>query len=123
MNAKKIILFLLVAIITIRSMAQTSLVSLTLDSAIQLSLNQNRQLQIDQAKIESARARYQQAKSLELPTARISGSYTRISDNVEPYTIKVPGSTTEAVLNPQILNQYSPRFSVSETVYAGGQIK
>lgn len=123
MNTKKIIPFLLLAVTGIKSSAQSSTVFLTLDSAIQMSLAQSKQLKIDQAKIESARAKYQQARSMELPTAKISASYTRLSDNVDPFAIKLPGSNAEKELNPQILNRYNPALSVSQTLYAGGQIK
>jgi outer membrane protein TolC len=96
---------------------------LGLDSAIQLSLRQSRQLVIDKAKVEAARAKYQQARSMELPTARLGASYTRLSNNVDPFAIQLPGSSTEKALNPQILNRFTPSLSFGQVIYAGGQIK
>ena len=97
-------------------------VNLGLDSAIAMSLRQSRQLAIDKAKVEAARARYQQARSMELPTARVGAAYTRLSDNVDPYSISLPNSGTK-VLNPQIVNHFTPTLSLGQTLYAGGQIK
>jgi len=97
-------------------------VNLGLDSAIAMSLRQSRQLAIDKAKVEAARARYQQARSMELPTARIGAAYTRLSDNVDPFSIPLPNSGTK-VINPPIVNHFTPTLSVGQTLYAGGQIK
>ncbi len=60
---------------------------------------------------------------MQLPTAKISAAYTRLSDNIDPYTIHLPQGMGEKTLSPQIVNHYTPTLSVSQTVYAGGQIK
>ncbi len=57
MNTKQFIPLFLFAIIGLKSMAQSNNVLLPLDSAIQMSLRQSRQLQIDNSKIEAARAK------------------------------------------------------------------
>ena len=123
MNTKQLISFFLFAIIGLKSVAQSNVVVLPLDSAIQMSLRQSRQLQMDKSKIDAAQAKYMQAKSNALPTAKISAGYTRLSDNVDPYTIHLPQGMGEKTLSPQIVNHYTPTLSVSQTVYAGGQIK
>lgn len=119
----KSIVLLLFFLSGLRGGVYSQRIDLSLDSAIQLSLQQSRQLRIDQAKVESARARYQQARSQELPAARVSAAYTRLSNNVDPFAIKLPGSGEEKVLNPQIVNHFTPSLSIGQTLYAGGQIK
>jgi outer membrane protein len=121
---KQVILLLLLAWITTgQTFGQRQETYLTLDSAIHLTLQQSRELQIDHSKIEAAKARFLQAKSKELPTASIGASYTRLSDNVEPFLIDLPGSNSPKVLNAQIVNRYTPTLSVGQVLYAGGQIK
>ena len=54
MNAKKRTLLMLMAILEFRSMAQNTPIPLSLDSAIQMSLRQSRQLKVDNAKVDAA---------------------------------------------------------------------
>jgi len=123
MNTKQLIPLLLLSVIGLKSLAQSNTVILPLDSAIQMGLRQSRQLEIDKSKIEAAEAKYMQAKSMQLPIAKISASYTRLSDNVDPFSIQMPGTNEQKTLNPQIVNHYTPTLSVAQTIYAGGQIK
>ena len=127
MRKRKLMLLLLGAGIWIRSTGQNppqqDPIPLPLDSAIQMSLRQSRQLKIDHAKIDEARANYQQARSMKLPTAKLSFGYTRLSNNVDPFAIQLPNSNTEKVLNPQIVNHYTPALSIGQTIYAGGRIR
>lgn len=122
MNTKKLIPLLLLAGICFRSLGQTSPLPLPLDSAVQMSLRQSHRLHIDNGKIDEARAKYQQAADRRLPSARISATYTRLSDNVDPFSIQLPGGGSKT-LNPQILNHYTPTLSISQTIYAGGQLR
>jgi len=87
-----------------------------------MSLRQSHHLRIDNGKIDEARAKYQQARDRRLPTARISASYTRLSDNIDPFSVQLPGGGSKT-LNPQVLNVYTPTLSISQTLYAGGQIR
>ncbi len=102
--------------------AQTEPVFLTLDSAISLGLAESKRLKMEQADVDIAQARYGQAKSRELPTATLSGSYIRLSDNVDPYLLQLPGAEAPKSLFPQIVNRYTPTLSVSQLVYGGGQV-
>jgi len=122
MNTRKLIPLLLLAGVGHRSLGQTSPVTLPLDSAIQMSLRQSHHLHIDNGKIDEARAKYQQARDRRLPTARISASYTRLSDNIDPFSVQLPGGGSKT-LNPQVLNVYTPTLSISQILYAGGQIR
>jgi outer membrane protein TolC len=122
MNTKKLIPLLLLAGAGFRSLGQTTPITLPLDSAIQMSLRQSHHLHIDKGKIDEARAKYQQARDKRLPAARISASWTRLSDNVDPFSVQLPGGGSKT-LNPQIINHYTPTLSIAQTLYAGGQIR
>jgi len=123
MNKIKLILMLLLVIATCNLRAQQQPLPLTIDSAIRLSIQQSKQLKISQSKIESARAKYLQAKALALPSAKISASYTRLSNNIDPFTLQLPATGVIKTLNPQIVNHYTPMANISQVLYAGGQIK
>jgi len=105
MRIRKIVSLLVLTTMHSLLFAQDKNVSLTLDNAIRMSLQQSKLLQLDSGKMNEARAKYQQAYNQQLPVASISGSYVRVSDNVTPFTIQGP-SGGKMELNPQVLNQY-----------------
>ncbi len=121
-QVKKILLLICLLGTGWSARAQTEPVFLTLDSAISLSLAESKRLKMEQADVDIAQARYGQAKSRELPTATLSGSYIRLSDNVDPYLLQLPGAEAPKSLFPQIVNRYTPTLSVSQLVYGGGQV-
>jgi len=122
MRIKKIIPVLVFTAMQSLLFAQDKNVSLTLDNAIQMSLQQSKLLRLDSGKINEAKAKYQQAYNTILPSASISGSYMHVSDNVTPFTIQSP-SGNKVELNPQVLNQYYTALSVGEVLYAGNKTK
>lgn len=121
MKSKKIILLILLLSVKLLS-AQNNNRLLGIDEAIERSLQQSKLLKIDSAKIDEARAKYMQAYNQQLPSAYMSGSYVRVSDNIKPFTIQ-NSAGTKLELNPQILNQYYSTVSVSEVLYAGNKTK
>jgi outer membrane protein TolC len=93
---------------------------LSLANALDMAVKHSYQLQADAQAVQAAGFRTQAAQMAKLPTASLNATYTRISDNVPEFTVKLPGGPPDGfVLNPQILNQYNIRGSVQEQVYAG----
>lgn len=90
---------------------------LSLAEAFQLATDHSLQLQMDSLKIDAIGYKKQQTKNAMLPVLGVTSSYTRISNNIEPFS--VPFMTQEFVLNPQILNQYNNRFTVQQPVFSG----
>ena len=90
---------------------------LILNDAINLGLQNSRQLRISASKLEAMQARVQQVKNQLLPSVNMSVNYMRISDNVEPFRIGVPPN--EKILNPQILNQSYNRLGVQYGIFTG----
>ena len=121
MKSKKIMLLILLLSVKLLS-AQNNNRLLGIDEAIERSLQQSKLLKIDSAKVDEARAKYMQAYNQQLPSAYMSGSYVRVSDNIKPFTIQ-NSAGTKLELNPQILNQYYSTVSVSEVLYAGNKTK
>jgi len=121
MKSKKIMLLILLLSVKLL-FAQNNNRLLGIDEAIERSLQQSKLLKIDSAKVDEARAKYMQAYNQQLPSAYMSGSYVRVSDNIKPFTIQ-NSAGTKLELNPQILNQYYSTVSVSEVLYAGNKTK
>jgi len=96
---------------------------LTLKKAVELGVVNSKVLKASTEKINIAIAKVNQAKSQNLPSAKLSSTYTRISDNITPFSVKFPNAPTEIVLNPQILNQFGENISVSQLIYSGGRVK
>ncbi len=91
---------------------------LTLDNAVQLAITNSKQLKLSTAKIAGAESKVTQSINNFIPQVSINSSYTRLSNNIEPFVISIPGFGSQA-LNPQILNQYTNRASIQSTLFSG----
>ena len=92
--------------------------TLSIDEAIRLGLENSKQLKVSGTKLNVAKAKRLQYWNAQIPAVTYTGNYSRLSDNVAPFTIRTP-TGGETVLNPQILNQFTNRLSVSQVVFAG----
>ena len=91
---------------------------LTLDNAIQLATANSKQLKISAAKVNVANAKVDQNINSFIPQVTLNANYTRLSNNIQPFTITIPGFGSQ-VLNPQILDQFTNRLSVQSTLFNG----
>ena len=117
-------LLIIFSMISIQVMAQEKR-TLGLQEAIDLSIQNSKELKINQAKIEEASAAAKEAIERKLPDAKVSGSYLRLnSANVDMKTKNNNnggnGSTTEA---PKVSQALYGLLNVSLPIYKGGQIK
>lgn len=103
------------------SYAQTAPV-LTLQEAMQMGIQNSKQLQISQAKASAAEAKNKQTYDLAYPMVNLTAGYSRLSD-VPPYLIQFPGETEAHELFPVYLNSYESKLSVSELLFAGLKLK
>jgi outer membrane protein TolC len=114
---KTLWLFLLVLPFTVIS--QTANVrTLTIEEVVQLGLTNSKQLQVSAAKLVAAQAKTLQSRDATIPSIGYTGSYTRLSTNVQPFVFHTP-SGSDLVLNPIIPNNYVNRLSLSEYVFTG----
>ena len=93
--------------------------AITIDDAIELGLKNSNQIKTSMARLNVVSAKRQQYWSAQLPNVTASAGYTRISDNITPFSFQFPGSSDVIVLNPQILNQYSMLLGAQQTVFSG----
>ncbi len=118
---KQILLVSLSLLITDAVIGQTSK-KVTLEEAIKLGTENSKTLKISESKTENVKAKADQLKNQMVPSVSLNSNYTRISNNITPYTIAMPGGA-EKVLNPQILNQYTNRATVQYVLFAGFRTK
>lgn len=92
--------------------------TISLQEAFQLAAQKSKQLQLDSLKKEAISIKKQQTQNAMFPVLGLTSAYTRLSNNIEPFSISVPGLGSMA-LNPQILNQFVNRFSVQQPIFQG----
>jgi len=100
--------------------AQNNLVNL--NEAIKLGVENSRSLQMSKARADVGEAKYNELKYGQIPSVKLSASYTRLSD-IEPFKIPVAGRSEPVVLFPVLVNSYNTRVSVSEPIFAGFRAK
>jgi outer membrane protein len=91
--------------------------TLSLEEGIRLGLENSKQLKMTGTKLDIAKAKRLQYWNAQVPTISYTGNYSHLSDNITPFTVRFP--TGETTLNPQILNQFTNRLSISQIVFAG----
>jgi outer membrane protein TolC len=98
--------------------------TLKLDEAIKLGIDNSRQLAVSASKIAVAGTRIDQAEAGKLPQVTASLAYNRLSNNVDPFRINVPGGPEGGVVvSPVLLNQQFNRISVNEVIYNGNRVQ
>ncbi|MBS1664281.1 MAG: TolC family protein, partial [Bacteroidetes bacterium] len=95
--------------------------NLTLDEAVQLGIQNSKQLKRSQYKIDEALARLDQAKDSRLPSAKVSFQYLHAL--MMSRLISIPGITKDPVKVPFDFPAYVGQLSVSEPIFAGNQLK
>lgn len=97
--------------------------TLTLDEAINLSLQNNKELKISQAKIEEATASLKEAVEKRLPNAGVSASYLRLnSANIDLKSSNNNGGSGSGE-SPKVSQVMYGMLNVSLPIYTGGKIK
>ena len=97
--------------------------SLTLDEAVRLGIESSQQLKATGARLDVSKSKTTQFRNALLPNVALNSAYTRVSDNITPFSVRFPGTTNDVVLNPQVLNQFSNRLSIQEVVFTGFRAK
>lgn len=113
----KLLTTLIIILFAFAATAQT-IKKISLQEAFDLAVQNSKQLQLDDIKIQALDIKKKQSQNSMLPVLAVNSSYTRISNNIDPFQIVVPG-LGEFTLNPIILNQYNNRFAVQQPVFQG----
>ncbi|GAB0156292.1 TolC family protein [Chryseobacterium sp. Alg-005] len=95
---------------------------LTLDEAVQMGIQNSKNLKIDAAKIEEATADLLEAKNRQLPDLKLSGSYMRLTNaKVDLKFLGESGAGNGEMTAPKSV--FLGQASLSMPLYAGGRIK
>jgi len=76
--------------------------TLSMDDAVQLSLQNSKQLKLSQAKVDESKASLKQAKENRLPDLKASGSYLRINNPTVDLKVKLGSSGSSQSAPPKI---------------------
>jgi len=101
--------------------AQTPTRTLALDEAVQLGIQNSKQLKRSQYKIDEALTRVAQAKDAALPSAKVSFQYLHAL--MLSRVVEIPGVTKEPIKLPFDFPAYMGTLSVSEPIFNGNQFK
>jgi outer membrane protein TolC len=103
-------------------LAAGELQSLTIEECVRLGLERNPGLKSSQAATDLAQAKVREAYASALPSLRLSGGYTRLSE-VDPFVITLPSGPGQPVhaetLGASIPNNYAARLSLQQPVFTG----
>lgn len=91
---------------------------ISLQDAFTLALQNSKQLQLDSLKKQSLDIKKQQTKNAMIPVVGVSASYTRVSNNIDPFAINIPG-VGGFEINTNIPNQYNNRVYVQQPIFQG----
>ncbi|KMQ64346.1 transporter [Chryseobacterium angstadtii] len=95
---------------------------LTLDEAVQLGIQNSKNLKIDAAKIEEATADLLEAKNRQLPELKVSGSYMYLP--IKPtIDLKLSGNSGAGAGGPDVHQVAYGSVNLSVPIYNGGRIK
>ncbi|HKC35940.1 MAG TPA: TolC family protein, partial [Chitinophagaceae bacterium] len=96
--------------------------TLSLNEAIDLSIQNSKQLKISQAKVEEATAAAKEAMEKKLPDAKVSGSYLRL--NSADVDLKTKNNNGGGTSNPPKVSQaLYGLLNVSLPIYSGGRTR
>ncbi|MBA4407092.1 hypothetical protein C0389_07455 [bacterium] len=116
MIRSKLIFFLvLLVLFSINVQAQEKL-SLTVEQAIDLGLQNSKTLHSSLMKAKSSEARLSEMNAMRLPSLKLSAGYRKLS-SVDPFSIQ--GPTGPITIAPSILDNYSAQFTLFQPLFTG----
>ena len=92
--------------------------TLSLKEAMALAEQNSKQLQLDSLKIQSLDFKKKHTQNAMLPILGLTTSYTRLSDNIDPFTISIPGMGSFEI-KTNFPNQYGNRATIQQPIFQG----
>lgn len=114
---KKLILLFITFSFTLVAFAQEKL-NLSLQEAFNMALQNSKQLQLDSLKLQAMDIKKDQAKGAMIPIIGITSAYSRLSDNIDPFEINIPG-VGGFEINTNIPNQLINTAGIKQPVFQG----
>jgi len=121
----RVLPYALAAFLAVPAHAQQSqTLSLTVEQAVQIGLENSKMLRQSAGKVQYADARAAEANASALPSIKANGIYTHVS-NVPPFSFEFPpaavavGFPASLVITPAILDNYYARVGVQHPLFTG----
>ena len=118
--SEKVKLILLLMLATSGIIFSQEKLSLTIDKAIEIGLENSKTLHSSFMNVKSYEARSKETDAAMLPKLKLRASYKRLSD-VDPFEINTPYGNF--VVSPTILNNYSTQLTLSQPLFTGLRLK
>lgn len=91
--------------------------SLTVEQAIEIGLQNSKLLHSSLMKVKSAEAKVREVDALRLPSLKLNAGYRRLS-TVDPFTVTVPGMGSFSI-SPAIFDNYSAQLTLFQPIFTG----
>ncbi|MEK7748607.1 MAG: TolC family protein, partial [Bacteroidota bacterium] len=95
-------------------------VRLTVEEAVRMGLEKSKAIHASMMRVQYADARASEASALMLPSLKLSGGYTRLSD-IPPSILNTPFGLVE--ISPTVLNNYNVRLSLQQPLFTGFRLQ
>ncbi len=119
MVIRRVQLLLTLSLLAWSAQAQTEL-HLTVEQAMKLALENSKTLHASLMRVNYADARASEVNTGRLPSLRVAGAYTRLS-NVPPFTVALPPQLggNSFTLAPNVVNNYTFKASLEQPLFTG----
>lgn len=119
---RTLLIMLLSALMTAASFSQEAM-SLTVEKAVEIGLENSKSLKTSRFKVDAADAKAGETGTLGLPSLKLQGSYTRLSD-VPPSAFENPFNPALPPIEiaPAIMNNYGVKATLQQPLFTGGKI-
>ena len=129
MKTRRMITILFILGFALTAMAQQKL-SLTINQAVETGIQNSKALRTSQFKVDAADARASEMNTLRLPSLKLNGSYTRLSDvpasafalPANSFGPGFPPSDVNMVLSSTVVNNYGLKATLQQPLFTGGKI-
>jgi outer membrane protein len=111
--------FLMITAVALTAQTKT----LSLEEAVQLGVQNSKELKLSQSKIDQAMSQFEQSKDAALPSAKVSAGYNQAL--MLTRTLKIPGDTARSgtIKLPFDNTLYQATLSINEPIFAGNKFK
>lgn len=112
-------IFLILCLLFTHTIEAQVIKKLSLDEALTIGIENNKILRSSYYQSVAGQSKYDETKTLGLPSLKLNASYTRLSE-VDPFSITTPFGNFD--INPVILNSYSAKLTLQQPIYTGNRI-
>ncbi len=92
---------------------------ITLRESLEIGLRNSKDLKISKSKMSYADSKLTEITSQFLPQFKLSGNYTRLSDNIPAFEVTMPFSPNPIRISDPIYDNYSFKFGFSQPLFTG----